>query len=139
MYASSGLPIRVRDEERATAPTSVVWEVLSQLLVYTVVEQKALLGKSMSFYPLVDTSRCVHKGHHPYSHLFCPNGSDQALSQKVERTCQNLIVLEGTPDLSHPFSIPEWVQDRVSDAIRSSRGEPSFFGRLSGYRQTDFR
>jgi hypothetical protein len=38
MYASNGLPIRVRDEERATAPTSVVWEVLSQLLVYTVVE-----------------------------------------------------------------------------------------------------
>ena len=29
----------------------------------------------MSIYPLVDTSRCVHKGHRPYSHLFCP--SDQ--------------------------------------------------------------
>jgi hypothetical protein len=38
MYASSGLPIRVRDQESATAPTSVAWEVLSQLLVYTVVE-----------------------------------------------------------------------------------------------------
>ena len=50
-----------------------------------------------------------------------------------------LIVLEVTPDLSHLFSIREWVQDRVSDAIRSSRGGPSFFGRLSGYRQTDFR
>jgi hypothetical protein len=31
----------------------------------------------VSIYPLVDTSRCVHKGHHPCSHLFCPNGSDQ--------------------------------------------------------------
>lgn len=94
MYASSGLPIGVRDEERATAPTSVAWEVLSQLLVYTVVEWKALLGKSMSIYPLVDTSRSVHKGRHPYSHLFCPNGSDQTLTQKVERTCQNLSILK---------------------------------------------
>src|ERR1700730_13950093 len=46
------------------------------------------------YLPLVDTSRCVHKGHHPYSHLFCPNGSDQTLTQKVERTCQNLSILE---------------------------------------------
>jgi hypothetical protein len=31
-----------------------------------------------------------------------------------------LIVLEGTPDLSCSFSIRDWVQDSVSDAIRGS-------------------
>jgi hypothetical protein len=36
----------------------------------------------VSIYPLVDTSRCVHKGHHPYSHLFCLNGGDQTLTVK---------------------------------------------------------
>jgi hypothetical protein len=34
----------------------------------------------VSIYSLVDTSRCVHKGHHPYPHFFCPNGTDQTLA-----------------------------------------------------------
>src|SRR6266404_2781583 len=28
----------------------------------------------------LDTSRCIHRTHHPYSHLFCLNGSDQTLT-----------------------------------------------------------
>jgi hypothetical protein len=41
-----------------------------------------VVRSEVSIYSLVDTSRCVHKGHHRHTLTLRPDGSDQTLTQK---------------------------------------------------------
>src|SRR6266576_3206434 len=44
----------------------------------------------VSMYSLVDTSRCVHKGHHRYTLTLRPDGSDQTLTNLMRVPKQQL-------------------------------------------------
>jgi hypothetical protein len=88
----------------------------------------AVCSEMMSIYPRVDTSRCVHKGHHPYSHLFCPNGGNQTLT--VLRKHQFALSLRLHRVAGPPISNPkEYVAEKLT-AVSPYRLHSLWFRRL---------